>query len=381
MNRRELFDSTMNYQEAERLLVDHGKQVSSIHKLNYNPIRAEFGLPENKDYKILDRMSQCVVTDEDLLELWGIDFRWLIPNWTNIKEIDAQHYRNTFGALFKDSGDYFAISESPLKGKGMEGLAAYEWPAVDDPGQFHGLREQAEYWHKNTDYVIGADGIKGGVLQTCLELAGYDQFFMDLVIDPEFAHALLEKVTDIYKEMYTRYLSEVGEYVQALYLTDDFGTQNSLLMSPDMWREFIMPREAALVKHIKEHAPHVKVIFHTDGSVRPLLNDMIDEMHVDILNPVQTSVEELSDTAALNADFGDRVGFHGGIDVQKVLVTMNAEEIRREVNRRICDLGQGGGYIICTCHNVGHDIPPANVKAMYDAIREFNSYPLRRLES
>lgn len=379
MNRREIFDLTMNHQEAERLLVDHGKQVSSIHKFNYNPIRKEFGLPEKKEFKILDRMSQCVVTDEDLLELWGIDFRWLIPNWTNVTEIDSQHYRNTFGTLFKDSGDYFAIADSPLKGKGMEGLSSHEWPAVDDVTQFKGLREQAEHWHKNTDYVIGADGIKGGVMQTSLELAGYDQFFMDLVLDPEFAHALLDKVTGIYKAMYTNYMKEVGEFIQTLYLTDDFGTQNSLLMSPDMWREFIMPREAELIKHIKELAPHVKVIFHTDGSVRPLLDDMIDKMKVDILNPVQTSVEELHDTAALNEDYGNRVSFHGAIDVQKVLVNMNAEEIRKEVNRRMCDLGKDGGYIVCTCHNVGHDIPPANIKAMYDAIHEFNSYPLQRI--
>lgn len=140
-----------------------------------------------------------------------------------------------------------------------------------------------------------------------------------------------------------------------------------------------MPREAEIIKHIKELAPHVKVIFHTDGSVRPLLDDMIDEMNVDILNPVQTSVEELNDTAALNEDYGNRVSFHGAIDVQKVLVNMNPEEIRKEVNRRMCDLGKGGGYIVCTCHNVGHDIPPANIKAMYDAIHEFNFYPLKRI--
>lgn len=379
-SRRENFLRTVNHQDPDRVLIDHGKQVSSIHRLNYNPIRKEMGLPEipESEFRILDRMSQCVVTDEDLLKLWQVDFRWLVPRWTQITELDGDRYLNLFGALFQNAGDYYSLAESPLKGKGPEGLAAHSWPKTDDPGMFEGLREQAKEWSTQTDYIIGADGIKGGILQTSLELGGYDQFFMDLVLDPDYANALLDKVTGIYKEMYVHYMKEVGEFVQCVYLTDDFGSQNSLLMSPDMWREFIKPREAELIAHIKSLVPGIKVIFHTDGSVKLLLADMA-EMGVDILNPVQTSVEELSDTAALKAEFGDRVSFHGAIDVQKVLVTMTPAEIRREVNRRICDLGVNGGYIACTCHNVGHDIPPENIRAMYEALHEFRDYPLKRI--
>lgn len=374
-SRRECFDIAMSRREPEKVLLDHGKQVSSIHKNIYHAVRRKMGLGE-VPCRILDRMSQCVHTDEDLLELWGVDFRWLIPNWTGITEIDSCHYRNLFGVLFQDSGDYFSISQSPLRGAGMDELNSYQWPEVNDPGQFSGLREQAEHWHRKTDYVIGADGIKGGILQTSLELAGYDQFFMDMLLNPEFAHALLDKVLSLYQGMYTNYMREIGQYIQCIYLTDDFGSQNSLLMSPDMWREFIKPREAALISHIKELAPHVKVIFHTDGSVKPLLDDMI-EMGVDILNPVQTSVEELSDTAALKDEYGDRLCFHGGIDVQKVLVSMDEEEIRHEVHRRIWDLGRQGGYICCTCHNIGHDIPPGSIRAMFEAVREYQWYPLK----
>lgn len=379
MNRRERFALTMNHQEADRLPLDQGKQVSSIHRNIYNPIRREFGLPD-AEIRILDRMSQCVHTDEDLLQLWDIDFRWLIPAWTNVQEIDENRYRNTFGVQFKYSGDYYAIDDpGPLREGGMDELATYPWPATDDPRQFAGLREKAEWLFSHTDYVVGADGIKGGIFQTALELDGYDQFYMDLILNPEFAHALLDKVTEIYKAMYTRYLQEVGEFIQAIYLTDDLGTQNSLLMSPDMWRQFIMPREKALIQHIKSYAPHVKVIYHTDGCVRTLLHDLVDEQGIDVLNPVQTSVDELADTASLKEEFGHKVCFHGAIDVQKVLNLMTPEEIRREVNRRMCDLGRDGGYIICPCHNIGHDVPPVNIKAMYDAIHEFNRFPLQRI--
>ena len=380
MNRREIFDVTMNRRSEDlrkgaRVLVDQGKQVGSIHKYAYNDIRKAMGLPPVENPPILDRMSQCVVSGEDLLEAWGIDFRWLEPKWTQIEEVDKDHYRNLFGALFKDMGDCFSLFESPLKGKGIEALEDYPWPETNDPGMFEGLREQAEEWHENTDYVIGADGIKGGVFQSALEVRGYDQLYIDFALEPDYAHALLRKVTDLYKEMYTHYLTEVGEYIQIIYITDDFGAQNSLLLSPEMWAEFLKPYEGELIAHIKKQAPQVKVMFHTDGSVFPIIDGMI-EMGVDILNPVQTSVDELSDTRALKENYGDRINFHGAVDVQKVLNNSTPEDIREEVKRRICDLGRGGGYILATCHNIGYDIPPENVKTLYEAAREFGTYPL-----
>jgi uroporphyrinogen decarboxylase len=378
LNRREIFNKTMNHEGEGRVLVDQGKQVGSIHKFGYAAIRKEMGLPEVKNPKILDRMSQCVVSDEDLLEAWGIDFRWLVPNWVQIEEIEAKSYRNLFGILFKDSGDYFSVADAPLKEKPISALNDYPWPDPHYPDMFSGLREEAKKLFNETDYVIGADGIKGGIFQTSLELRGYDQFYMDFALDPEYAHAILRKVTDLYKEMYFHYMKEVGEYVQLVYITDDFGSQNSMLMSPQMWEEFLKPYEAELIKQIKTLAPHVKIMFHTDGSVLPIIDGMI-EMGVDILNPVQTSVDELKDTAALNASHGSRIGFHGAVDVQNIMINSTPEEIRQEVNRRICDLGTGGGYIISTCHNIGYDIPPENLKAFYEAVKEFSSYPLSRL--
>ena len=377
MNRREIFTAAMNHQETGRVLVDQGKQVGSIHKFGYARIREMMGLPP-KEGIILDRMSQCVISDEDLLEAWGIDFRWLIPNWVQIEEIDEDHYRNLFGVLFRNSGDYFSIYDAPMKGKEIEVLDSYKWPNLHDTAMFAGLRDRAEDLHNNTDYVIGADGIKGGIFQTSLELRGYDQLYMDFYLEPDFAHALLDKVTECYKEMYTDYMREVGEFVQIVYLTDDFGSQNSLLMSGDMWETFMKPRQADLIAHIKSLAPHVKVMFHTDGSVLPIIDGMID-MGVDILNPVQTSVEELKDTHALNEQYGEKIAFHGAIDVQNVMVNATPGQIREEVNLRLCDLGKGGGYIIATCHNIGYDIPPENLKAFYAAVKEFSAYPLKRL--
>lgn len=376
MNRREIFKQTMNHKEVGRVLVDQGKQVSSIHKWAYPAIRNAMGLPE-VEHRILDRMSQCVVSDEDLLKAWNIDFRWIIPKWINVKEISKNSYKNTFGTIYENSdGDYYAIKESPMRNHPSlsDAVDVWEWPNPNDPFLTEGLREEARCLFENTDYVIGADGIKGGILQTSLELRGYDQFFMDLILDSDGAHKLLNKITQLYIDMYTPYLEAVGEYCQLLYLTDDFGSQNSLLMSPVHWREFIKPYEARLIKHIKSRAPHIKIMFHTDGSVLPIIEDMID-MGVDILNPVQTSVKELADTKSLNEKFGDRICFHGAMDVQNVLINSTPDQIEDEVKQRLKDLGTGGGYIICTCHNINRDIPAENLKRMYEAINKYSKYP------
>ncbi|MDH3434650.1 MAG: hypothetical protein OEM60_12365, partial [Gammaproteobacteria bacterium] len=195
----------------------------------------------------------------------------------------------------------------------------------------------------------------------------------DLVIDKEFAEALMDRILKALKEMWSRYLAEVGPYVQLVYVTDDLGSQSSLLISPKLFREMLKPRMKELHDHIKNHAD-VKVMLHTDGAVLPLVDDFT-EINVDILNPVQTSVNGLEDTYSLKESFGDRLSFHGAMDVQQMLPNASTSELRQEIARRIYDLGRNGGYILAPCHNIGHDIPPENVVTLFETAREFGRNP------
>ncbi len=222
--------------------------------------------------------------------------------------------------------------------------------------------------------MVGADAIKAGPLMTALQMRGYEQFFVDLLSDPEFADALLDRITTLLKRMWERYLGEVGEYVQLAYVTDDLGTQTSLLISPKVFRQRLKPRMKDLHEHIKRCA-NVKLMMHSDGAIGPLLDDFVD-MGVDILNPVQTSVRGLEDTAELKAKYGDRLGYHGAIDVQQLMPNATVDEVRWEVAKRIHDLGRNGGYVIAPCHNLGTDIPPENIATLFDTIHEYGRYPL-----
>jgi uroporphyrinogen decarboxylase len=182
---------------------------------------------------------------------------------------------------------------------------------------------------------------------------------------------LLDRLSELINAMYANYMQAVGAYVQVVVITDDQGTQNSLMISPAMFRQFIKPRLASQIATIQQYAPGVKVLMHCDGAILPIIPDLI-EIGVDILNPIQTVVKGLEDTRALKARFGQQMCFHGAIDVQQVLPNATPEQVRQEVQRRIADLGAQGGYILAPCHNIGVDIPPENILALFEAVKENN---------
>lgn len=377
MTPRECFHAAMNHGQPDRLLLDMGKHIGSIHRRAYVNLKEHLGddsmVNENL---ILDRMAQTVVPDESLLQRFDIDFRWVVPNWVQVTEReDVPGYIDMWGVPYKatEDADHCVVDGAPMRQATIETLGDFQWPDPNDPKQFAGLREKAKHLYENTDYVVGADAIKAGVLMNSLQMRGYDQFFMDLAIDVPFAEALMDRILHTLKEMWSRYMDAVGEYVQIAYVTDDLGSQSSLLISPRMFRQLLKPRMKELHDHIKSCAD-VKLMFHTDGAVLPLVDDFL-EMNVDILNPVQTSVSGLEDTFALKESFGDRLSFHGAIDVQQMMPNATTAELEDEIARRIYDLGRDGGYILAPCHNIGHDIPPENIVTLFEKAREFGNNP------
>jgi uroporphyrinogen decarboxylase len=164
------------------------------------------------------------------------------------------------------------------------------------------------------------------------------------------------------------FLEALGDNVDIIKIGDDLGTQDSLMMSPDMYRQMLKPVHADYVQFIKERTS-AKVFFHTDGDVFPLIDDFV-EMGIDILNPIQTSAGKMSNLQELKARWGDRLTFCGGIDTQRILPRGTPEEVRAEVRRVIEILGPGGGYMVSSVHTVMNDVPAENILAMVDAVME-----------
>lgn len=382
MTPRENFRAAMTRSGPEWIPVDMGKHIGSIHKKHYAKLQSLLPYVEmNNGDLILDRMAQTVVPDEALLEHFNVDFRWLVPRWVQVTEReDVDGYFDMWGVPYKGAdGDHYAVDvQSPPPLAHCETpedvLNADCWPDPEDPDQFAGLRARARDLYENTGYVLGADAIKAGPLMSALQMRGYQQFFMDLVLKPELADAVMGRVTDLLCRMWTRFLHEVGEYVELAYVTDDLGSQTSLLISPKVYRNRIKPFHTQLHQHIKTSAD-VYLMMHTDGAVLPLIEDLI-ETGADILNPVQTSTAGMGDTAALKEQFGDRLAFHGTMDVQQMMPGATMDELKWEIAKRITDLGRDGGLIIAPCHNIGHDIPPETTIEYFKLVKEYGRYPL-----
>lgn len=376
MDRRERFKRITSFQEADRVPVDMGSHVASIHRLAYTNLKSYLNDPDlQNENAILDRMVQNVVPDEKLLRRYDVDFRWIAPHWLNVTDLGADRYRDMWGIEWQHMLDAYSVSASPLsQAQTVSDIENHPWPDPTDPRLVTGLAERAKWLYENTDYVLVADAIKGGILTKALQIRGYEQTFADLVANPALAEALLDKLLELYKQFWSTFLRAVGPYVQMVYFTDDIGGQSSMMISPDTFRQLIKPRLAALIDHIKSEAD-VKFMYHTDGTVTPVIEDII-AMGVDVLNPIQTSALGM-DTAVLKELYHGRLCFHGAIDVQQMLPFATPEEVRYDVARRIYDLGRGGGYILAPCHNIGADVPPQNIEALYAAAAEYGRYPLQ----
>jgi uroporphyrinogen decarboxylase len=261
------------------------------------------------------------------------------------------------------TGVYNEVANAPLGGFGSvaEIEANYRWPSQDDWDYSH--FPEAIKGHEH-------EPIKGGGSEPFLlykQLRGEVQAFMDLVENPEIVHYCLDKLFDLAYQSTLRIFETVPGKVIITYVAEDLGGQTALMYSPAQIREFLLPRMKRMMELTKQHGSYV--FHHSDGAVREILPDLIDT-GIEILNPVQWRCRGM-DREGLKRDFGDRLIFHGAMDNQYTLPFGTVEEVRQEVldNYRILD--EGGGYILCPCHNIQSVGPPENVVAMYEAGYEY----------
>jgi len=151
-----------------------------------------------------------------------------------------------------------------------------------------------------------------------------------------------------------------------VYTYDDVGMQTGLLLSPRMWREYILPRHRRLNAAIRQF--DVKIMYHSCGAVYPLIEDFVDQMGIDVLNPIQPRAEGM-DPALIKRTFGDRLSFYGAIDIQQTMPHGTPEDVRDEVRERCKTLGRGGGYIMATAHYMQADTPTRNILTLYHTPR------------
>jgi len=373
----------LEHKEPDRVPFDLGSTpVTGITVGAYKNLLAHLGI-KKEEIRVIDIIQQLAEVDEEVLERLKVDTRGLMTNppssWTlEIREKDGyKHFVDEWQIEWrmpKEGGFYYDMYRHPLKGDiTRETIDNFSWPDPSDPARVAGLREKAQDYKAKKKAII-VKSIGGGFFELGFWMRGFEDFYMDFATDPSLACYLMDKLLEIRMAYWELVLKELGNDIMIVMEGEDLGVQSGTMISPEMYRKYVKPREKKLFSYIKKVAPKpVYIFFHTCGSVYEIIPDLI-EIGVDILNPVQVSAAHM-DTRRLKKEFGkDIVFWGGGVDTQDVLPHGTPEKVKEEVKRRIDDLAPGGGFVFATVHNIQADVPPENIMAMWEALQEYGVY-------
>ncbi len=359
MTHKERFLAAINHEEPDRVPIDVWYTPEAERKL-----LAYLG-------EDTEKLSLYAADGGYLPHLMGHDFliTWIGP-CTSYYLIDEPEYHDEWGIKWRwvdtDTGNRY----TEMVGRPMadtDDIEVVKMPDFKTEKRYTASKEMIEKYGK--EY-----GIMGGLACTLFELSWYlrgmDKVMEDMVMNKDFLHAYLDKLLG--------WVWDAGEIlvkygVDVVWIGDDFGMQDRLLISPDQFREFFKPRYAKLFSYLKGLNSDIKFAFHTDGYNVPILPDLI-EVGVNILNPVQP---KSMDPGELKKKFGDRLTFWGTIDNQETMPFGSVEDVVNETRLRLKTVAPGGGLILGPAHNVQPQVPIENIMAFYETVKKYGSYPIR----
>jgi uroporphyrinogen decarboxylase len=238
----------------------------------------------------------------------------------------------------------------------LEGLKNYQWPSPDW-FDYESIKLQCDKF-KDKAIIMGHEG----PFQHACALRSMDKLFMDMALEPDFAHYIFDRMVEFELEYYERIFEAADGQIDILRPHDDYGTQISLLFSTDMWKDYFKENTKKLVNLTHKYGAFYQQ--HSCGAVRAIIPELID-CGVDVLEPIQ-KVQGM-DPVELKKNFGDRLTFHGGIDTQGVLPFGTPEDVIKETRHFIDTLNVNGGYILMASQGFEGDVPIENIEAMYSA--------------
>jgi len=382
MNSRERVLAALNHHEPDRIPVDLGStQVTGIHLVAARGLRAALDLPPVEPV-LCDTIQQLALPEEDLLARLEVDTRGLFPlnshNWQIHEELAGEYwaYHDEWGITHhrpRPDGLYYSIVRVPLEGPEITAadIRDHAWPDMADPRRIAGLRERALQARAQGYAVVLKDSF-AGIFEMAQRIVGMQELLIMMATDEALAETLFDRLLELKLGFWGMALPQLGDVVDVVTYADDYGTQQSQIISPAMFRRQLKPRVRTLFAQIKQLAPHTKQFFHSCGNIRPLIPDYI-EIGAEVLNPVHIRARGM-DPAALKRDFGADVAFWGGaVDTQDVLPHGTPEQVRDDVRRNLDALAPGGGYVFNTVHNIQADVPPENILALWEALRAFSA--------
>ena len=302
---------------------------------------------------------------EDVLIRLNIDIRLVYCYWTDVLPKDSL----SRGIFIDDWGikrEGLMPIEHPMKNiNSIEEIERYQFP---DPKK-NDYSSFLKYCENSSNFaMVGLIG--SAFFFISQSLMGMDNLLIKMIERPKVISYLFEKITNYYLEVQKTIYQKAGKLIDIALFGDDYGTQDSLMVSKEMWRLFIKPNLEKMFKQAKEYG--YKVMFHSCGAISEIIPDLI-EIGVDILEPIQPKAKGM-DIIELNKKYGDKITFQGNVDTQETLPYGSKEDVKKEVIDLITNVAPGGGLIIASSQDILEDTPIENVITLYDTVIKYGNY-------
>jgi uroporphyrinogen decarboxylase len=338
-----------------RSLTDHFGKVMNI------PVHYTENLYEDVTYRIsanelrIAMGSDVVVTGAAVAD----DYR--------VQKDADRTWLNEYQMRMREGSIYVEVVDYPLAhAESKADIEAYEFPDLDAPGRFRDAEDLVKRY-KNDFLIIG--DIEVTIFSLAHQLVGMEKLLVDMMMETEYVIPLFEACARFQTRMGLK-LIEKG--VDALWFGDDFGTQVSLIIAPETFREQLKPIYKKMVDSFKCAKPDIIPILHCDGAVAELLDD-IREIGFEVFNPVQPGVPGHL-PKDMKTNFGNKFAFWGAIDQQDLLPNGTDEELEADIIEKISVLGKGGGYMIAPAHIIQNDVSPERVLRFIELCKKHGNY-------
>lgn len=375
MDRYKNYNDTINHVQPDDIIIDlGGNPLSGMEGQTMNKMLDFLGFDRDGGYERKTPFGKTDGIDERILKYFDIDTRTvgriLRPKVSQRRMLSDDMYVDEWGITRKYVGQYWDIIKYPLKGATVYDLENYEWPNPESISikEIEEIQAQARDLNENTDYIICAQHPVYGIFELGCWMCGFDDFLMKMIIDKDFVRMFFDKILDYQKKVIDLYYPIVGPYSHYTSSGDDFATQNSLFMSPELFKEMIQPYFTERISYTKKFTD-LTFLHHSCGSVYKIIENLID-CGVEMLNPIQPEAANMQ-PETLKPEFGDRIVFHGGLGTQDVLLRGSRESIQENVKKTISVMNENGGYVFAAAHNIQDDIPSQNIAYMFEAARKY----------
>ena len=413
MNSRERVLAAIAHKQPDQVPVDLGSTPSSgISAIAYSNLLKSIGRTD-LPVQIYDVVQQLAQPDMSIIDRFGVDvldigraFNTEEKDWheTILANGDKAFYPIHFNPVKQADGSYHCYDEDGKRLLALmpQGATFFDqsyfpyingfpenydtldeemgrvlwsryvhspWDHTQDPDFWKTLREKTLQLRASTDkalmIVCGCNLFEWGTF-----LRRMDNFLMDLLCEPDQVARMLDQLLERHLATLAKVCDSVGDIVDIIRFGDDLGMTSGPFMDVDTYRSLFKPRHKQLCDYVKTHS-QMHTFIHSCGSISSLMPDLI-EVGIEIFNPVQTNARQM-EPEFLKKEFGQDCTFWGGgVETVGTLNNGTPEQVREQVLERLEIMSAGGGFVFNTVHNILPDVPPQNILAMFDAVKEFN---------